>query len=248
LALSLFVQNRTAHQQPQSVDQFYVSLLNSAGEGVAGWEGWPLADYPAALWIPDGLLRLPIRFYLPATLPSGTYRLIGGVMDEAGAKSLPVELGTLSLVRRAAVFAPPKPPQRLVDGELQFGTHARLLGYDLAPTLQPDGSLAVTLYWEALQPLLPPHHVFVHLTDGEGAILSQDDGVPGQRAIPAPSGSWLPGEVIFDPHLLIVPENRADLAGVQVRVGLYHAQTGVRLPLLQDGQAAGDAAILPLHE
>lgn len=248
LALSLFVQNRTAHRQPQAVSQLYVSLLNRAGEGVAGWEGWPLADYPPSLWIPDGLLRLPIRFYLPATLPTGEYRLIAGVMDEAGVKSLPVALGSLSLVQRAAVFAPPEPPQHLVDGELQFGTHARLLGYDLSPTVRADGTLAVTLYWEALQPLLPPHHVFVHLTDDAGAILSQDDGVPGQRAVQAPSGSWLPGEVIFDPHLLIVPEDRADLAGLSVRVGLYHAQTGARLPLLREGVPAGDSARLPLPE
>jgi hypothetical protein len=125
---------------------------------------------------------------------------------------------------------------------VQIGTHARLLGYDLA---EEGTTVQLTLYWEVLQTLLPPHQVFVHLDGPDGTLLDQDDGVPGEQAIAAPSGTWLPGEIIIDPHVLAKP---ADLpADAVIRVGLYVPQTGVRLPIIVDGQAKGDAIVLPFE-
>jgi hypothetical protein len=53
----------------------------------------------------------------------------------------------------------------------QFGTHARLYGYTLDASRTGDGADATVtlhLYWEIMQPLLPPHHIFVHADTPDG--------------------------------------------------------------------------------
>jgi hypothetical protein len=56
-----------------------------------------------------------------------------------------------------------------------------------------------------------------------------------------PTSVWAPGEVIIDPHVVVLP---ADLPAGQYRllVGMYNLETLVRLPRL-DG--AGDAVDIP---
>ncbi len=125
----------------------------------------------------------------------------------------------------------------------QVGTHARLIGYDSSSV---GNRLEVVLYWEVLQTLLPPHQVFFHLTAPDGTILAQDDGTPGRHGAFAPTGTWLPGEFITDPHRLTLP---ADLpADVQLRTGLYVLAGDTRLPVTVDGTTTGNVIILPLHQ
>lgn len=242
LELNLFVQ---AESSTLAESELYVSLLDGDGAGVAGWEGWPLPEYPTASWPRGALVRLPVRFFLPADLPQGRYQPVAGLREpETGRKSPPVALAELAVAQRPHNFAPPQPAQRL-DPPSQFGVHALLLGYDLRRTDRPGGGgqLEVVLYWEALQPLLPPHQVFVHLVDGEGALLAQDDGLPGGRGAPAPSGTWLPGEFLTDRHLLDIP---ADASGpFALRVGLYDSASGQRLPV-DGGGPLPDALEIPL--
>ena len=95
------------------------------------------------------------------------------------------------------------------------------------------------LYWEVLQPLLPPHHIFVHLDTPDGQTVAQQDGPPAAaappgdpRAGPAPTGSWQPGEFLTTEHLL----NATPGAGDVIRVGLYDPETQVRLPVTVNGQ------------
>ena len=246
LPLRLFFQNR-AQSLPHR--ELSLDLLDSEGRWVAGWQGWPLPDYPTERWPPGALVQTPVDFPLPATLVSGRYRLLASLVDPAGgaagesAKD-PVTLGWLQIRQRPANFQPPS-PQFPLDPPPQFGTHARLLGYDLT---REDGALLLVLHWEVLQTLLPSHHVFVHLDGPDGRTLAQDDGVPGGSETPAPTGSWRPGEFIADPHRLSLPPELPELPpGAVIRVGLYRPDTGVRLPVTLDGQPAGDAASLPLR-
>ncbi|MCB0114532.1 MAG: hypothetical protein KDD84_10595 [Caldilineaceae bacterium] len=237
LNLSLFLHKQALNLPPY---QLYVGLLNQQGEGVAGWEGWPLDDYPTSIWPEDALVRVPVAFYLPAALNPDDYVLVAGVIDPTGGqRSAPVQLGSLPVSRRQIRVDVPT-PQHSLTPPVQVGTHARLIGYDMADA---DGVLSVILYWEILQTLLPPHQVFFHLTAADGTILAQDDGVPGYRAVSAPSGTWLPGEIIVDPHE--VPY--AGEGEVTIRTGLYVPSTGVRLPIVIDEQIVGDAIELPTH-
>jgi hypothetical protein len=217
----------------------YVSLLDAQGTGVAGYEGWPLADYPVDVLTRGELLRVPVRFYTPGALTSGDYRLVAGFLDPAtGAKTPPVALGAVRIVQRRGEFARPAPEVSL-SAPAQFGTHVRLYGYTLEAT--GEERLGVRLYWEVLQPLLPPHHIFLHADGPDGVTRAQQDAPPVTAAGAAPSGSWQPGEFLITEHVLELPPNTT------LRVGLYDPVSLVRLPVTVEGAAAGDSVEIPLE-
>jgi len=214
----------------------YVSLLDAQGVGVAGDEGWPLPDYPVSVLTQGELLRVPVRFPTPGALTSGDYQLVAGFQDAAtGAKTPPVALGVVRIAQRRAEFTRPTPMVSL-PAPAQFGTHARLYGYTLTPTA--DDVVSLRLYWEIMQPLLPPHHIFVHADAPDGVTRAQQDGPPVTATGAAPTGSWQPGEFLITEHALTVP------ADATLKVGLYEPTTLVRLPTTIDGAAVGDSADL----
>jgi hypothetical protein len=231
--LTLFLQAQAATLPDR---QLYVSLLDKNGAGVAGWEGWSPPDWHPSAWPPGALVQAPVRFFTPATLPSGEYRLVAGLLNpEDGNQSPPVLLDQVELRQRTAHFIAPAIPIPLAP-PVQFGTHALLLGY--TATHQAD-QLELTLYWQVLQTLQPSHHIFVHLDTPAGVTLAQRDGPPVTIEGAAPTGTWQPGEYLVTQHRLALPGDTADAS---LRVGLYLPETGVRLPASSNGQPAGDAA------
>ncbi len=97
---------------------------------------------------------------------------------------------------------------------------------------RPGDSIAVTLRWQSLQAVQKSYKVFVHvLTQDFSSLLAQQDIEPlnGLR----PTSTWTVGEIINDPHQVLIPQNAA--AGVyQIRVGLYDPEG--RLPVVDAGQ------------
>lgn len=260
-AVTLFVR-RLASEEPLPSHELYVSLLDSSGAGVAGWEGWPLSDYSTTEWKDGALVQLPIEFALPATLPSAAYRVIVGLLEPAsGAKSAPVELAAVKIRQRSARFEPPQMEHPLHQ-PVQFGAHVQLVGYDLAHLPEPD-RLELRLHWRVLQSLLPAHNIFVHLVDESGQIITQSDGPPrsvlaGGDTGRAPTGSWLPDEYLTTSHQVVLMPEIGSALGLDeatgdislanqplgLRVGLYVPEGGQRLPASVNGQPAGDAALL----
>ncbi|MFN8469169.1 MAG: glycosyltransferase family 39 protein, partial [Caldilineaceae bacterium] len=90
--------------------EIYLSLLDPQGNGVAGYEGWPLAGYPTAAWPDNALVQVPAAFNVPGAVTSGKYRLVAGFRDpQTGDKTPPVELATVAVIQRAASFTRPEP-------------------------------------------------------------------------------------------------------------------------------------------
>ena len=187
----------------------------------------------------DGaLVQTPVTVVLPPTLTSGDYQLGAGLIDPvSGEKSPFVLLGRQQVQQREATFIPQTPPQPLPQ-PAQFGTHAQLQGYALTVAGE---SITLQLYWQILQTLWPPHHIFVHLDTAAGQTIAQADGVPQSKKGPAPTGSWLPGEYLVTTHQLTTSDLSPDL---HLSVGLYLPSTGERLPVSVAGQGAGDAVII----
>ncbi|MGC9469466.1 MAG: Stk1 family PASTA domain-containing Ser/Thr kinase [Anaerolineae bacterium] len=102
-------------------------------------------------------------------------------------------------------------------------------------TYRPGDSVPVTLRWRCVAPFDRPYKVFVHLLteDGSQSVAQQD--IEPLR----PTTSWEPGDIINDPHQVVLPEN-TPAGRYQVRVGLYDDQG--RLPVVDAGetQAADD--------
>lgn len=227
---------RSADTSPP-LRHLYVSLLDEDGVGVAGWEGWPLPNYPTSAWPQDALVQAPIAFFLPPTLVTERYQLIAGWLDPInGDKSAPVELGDIEIVQRPLSFAAPT-PAHVLDPAPLLGSHVKLLGYDLESS---GDQLLLKLTWDVQQTLLPPHHIFVHVDDTTGVTLAQDDGPPTIEGNEAPTGSWLPGEQLVTTHRL--PRPAGD--HLILRAGLYQPDSGVRLPVTVDGVVQGDAVLL----
>ncbi|MCB9137894.1 MAG: glycosyltransferase family 39 protein [Caldilineaceae bacterium] len=229
LAMRLFFQNQS---DMPPVRRLYVSLRNARNQAVVEWEGWPLPAYPTETWPEGALVQVPVAFYIPPTVTTGDYTLMTRLVNPAGGGDGPVvELGKVAVRQRVGVFDAPV-MEHVLEPPVRFGAHADLIGYDLS--IQDNG-LDVRLYWQAVQPLLPPHHIFIHVTDAAGNILAQTDGAPVTAAGPAPTGSWLPGEYLTTEHHIELAAPLPDDA--ILRVGLYNPDGNVRLPASSGGDA-----------
>lgn len=123
-------------------------------------------------------------------------------------------------------------PNRL---DAEFGTVARLLGYQVAQDVaRPGDTLDVTLYWQALARTDRDYVVFVHLVSDVGAMVAQRDTYPGLGRYP--TTVWEPQGAFADTYRLHVPETAYAPDTGYVQVGLY-LPGGQRLPL-PDGRDA----------
>ncbi len=101
--------------------------------------------------------------------------------------------------------------------------------------IRPGDVLALTLFWQALQPssgvaerAVPiDYTVFVHLLGQHDRVLAQRDATPGLGS--RPTSQWEPGQVVADPYLLALPEAAFTPDEAVWEVGLYDASTGQRL-------------------
>ncbi len=113
------------------------------------------------------------------------------------------------------------------------------------PELVEGSTLTVTLYWQALTEMAEDYTVFVHLLGPDGTIYGQGDGPPLGNDYP--TSYWLPGDVLRDPHPVIiktVPQDDAHLS-----VGLYRLSDLTRLPAYDatGTRLPNDAIGLPLR-
>jgi 4-amino-4-deoxy-L-arabinose transferase-like glycosyltransferase len=239
LPLTLFWESSVASPDVAAVA---VEVENMAGQVVVT-EVQPF-DWAPTEWQPGDLLRQPFMFTLPPTLPAGQYRLTAAVINTAGNR-LPVngtdryKLQWFTTVDRPHVFEPPV-VQAPVD--INFGEQARLVGIDL-PRRQgaPGDTLQLTLHWQALATAAKNWKVFLHLTDDQGNIVAQKDQIPGDGKLPLTG--WVPGEYLIDDYSLAIPAD-APRGTYLLKVGLYDANDGSRLPVLFNDQVVGDHATL----
>jgi hypothetical protein len=137
---------------------------------------------------------------------------------------------------RLALYAVPGKVEegiRYLPG-ITFERKVELIGYGLEETsVQPGGTIHLTLYWRALAEMGKDYTVFSHLIDEENRIWAQHDSQPqgGQR----PTSQWVEGEVVVDEHALILADNV--FPGVyQLEVGMYDWASGERLAVSENGQ------------
>ena len=114
------------------------------------------------------------------------------------------------------------------NAQINFGQQFQLFGYD-APSQVTATQFEVSLYWQALEPDGQSYTIFIHLVDEHGNLVAQADGPPQNGRYP--TSILEPGEEILDSHLFSFPEDLQ--SGVyQILMGVYHPETGIRLPAL----------------
>ncbi|MBL8160772.1 MAG: glycosyltransferase family 39 protein [Anaerolineae bacterium] len=132
--------------------------------------------------------------------------------------------------------------------DVVFADAVRFLGHDIGgSTFWPGRTVVMHLYWEVLKALSADYRVYIHLRDAGGAVLQAWDG-PVTRTDDGNYYSmlvWQPGEIIVDwrrlkVDALSIPEGE----GYQLVIGIYDPLTQARLPVMVDGQPAGDGFAL----
>jgi len=126
--------------------------------------------------------------------------------------------------------------------DARFGESLVLSGYDLTLTRDGPGEgafrLGLFLHWEATSALTESYKVFVHVVDGNGALIAQDDSVPVLWTYP--TNRWEAGSRVVDFHTARLPAE-VTAGDVTVYVGLYpEADPARRLGMVTEDGARGD--------
>jgi hypothetical protein len=231
--------------------QAHLYLVTEEGETAATLSWAPgRASYPTSSWPAGAVVRDERALLVPAVragrpdeaVESGRYHLLLALSagSEGSLQGEPLSLGTLNVVAPARSFDLPGAPTPALA---QVGDIALLAGYDLSTTqLQAGDDVTVHVYWRAAALTTTSYTVFVHLVGPEDTIIAQRDQLPagGDR----PTTGWLPGEVISDSYTLSIPA-AATPGSYRLRLGMYDAASGQRLPVSGAGIPSGDHLFLP---
>jgi hypothetical protein len=223
-------------------------LLDARDQSVAVLDAQPGYGFlPTSLWRPGELVSDHFLLSLPDDLsPGAGYRLTVILYQVSSWEAVgQVQLGDFSVPleqpfearRPPRSFSPPFPQHTLA---VDFGGEVRLAGYDLE---HEEGTVRLTLWWQALQSPADDYTVFVHLFDATSeTIVAQSDAMPQNGAYP--TSWWAAGEVISETVRLSLGDAAA--GDHRLAVGLYD-RTVTRLQAAgADGQPVpGNRVVLP---
>ncbi len=204
-----------AVRRPEADAALTFVLEDGTGTVVRTWEGLaPVPWWPTSRWTAGDRWTGRHALRLPGSLASGEVTLRVRIDDCV------LDGQTLNVTAPVRWWAV---PAGFTPLDVQLGGVARLAGVlDLPEVVAPGDAVRFELAWEALRETDISYRVFVHLVDGEGTVVAQDDGEPAGWT--RPTTGWAVGEVVVDARALVVPAAGA----YEIRVGLYDAQ-GVRL-------------------
>ncbi len=222
----------TVEQRVQPVADWFPTGQWQAGDVLLGRYAVPLP-----LDAPPGRYQVRLTLYTPdgSALPVGgtrSYKVLDWWPREETLSGTGVTLFEVEIEARPRLYHPPAMDHRL---DVVLGDDVRLLGYDLASTsVNPGGTIELTLYWQALQKIEAMYAVFNHMVGPDGTTVAQADGWPQGGTYP--TIQWLPGEVVEDRYTILVPPDTPP-GEYTLRVGMYDAGTDERPITLVDGES-----------
>ncbi len=165
------------------------------------------------------LTKETLSYNLPLTLSAGAYQFTFRPQEACAKDCLPVNFGRM--VVEPAATPPPVP--------VAFGNELQLVGSELSSAaVVPGQPVLIYLYWQSQTALVKNYSAFVHLVAPTGELIGQADYLLGGWLYP--TSAWPEGYLLAMPSLMFIPPDA--LPGTyQVRVGVYQADTGERLPL-----------------
>jgi hypothetical protein len=140
------------------------------------------------------------------------------------------------------------PEPKAVEARLENGI--ALTGYEVYQSEDlPKGSghrLGLYLHWKATEPISQSFKVFVHATDGDGQLITQQDGVPVLWT--HPTDTWEVGESVIDFYSLHFDEAQGP-GPYTILIGFYDPGSGRRVGWLDSfGDPVGDHLVLETLE
>ena len=220
-----------------------------------------IALNPSSLWMPGKIITDRQDLFVPRALDPGLYRIAVSLWRYPDGEMLPITSEGTYSVEDAAVFGEIKIPMNVANAKPQqslnvaVGSQIRLIGLDTTiqdksgkPIVQNDAtrlqaqanqSLSLKLYWHASADIRTDYKIFMHLVDANGNVVAQQDQAPDEWKYP--TRIWDAGEIILDPHLM--PLKNLQPGTYRVRIGMYDATSGERLPMLDAGRELPDRQI-----
>ncbi len=231
----------------------FTNLLDRFGNGLTGGTDLDINHwgYSPRIWKANQVVPDSRIIKVPEDLPAGPYGIMVGAYHPYE-ENLPVtgasgqDLGEsyqLWTLRSAAPAV--SVPDDLIPTDVLIDEQIALLGYRVIKDqehitfadLHPGDSFELQLIWESRAEITESYHIFVHVSDEAGQIMTAYDGLPQEGAYP--TSVWDAGEVIMTTHSLMLPPD-AD-SDLMIWLGMYTWPDLVRLPLEQDGHLIDDS-------
>jgi hypothetical protein len=155
-------------------------------------------------------------------LADGPYQLEFQLIDHSTGqllKAAPVLLTSINVASRPRTFNAPPSIGNVTD--FKFDDLAKLIGADV---VHSNGSIKVTLYWQAQNITSTNYTAFLQLVRPDGQVVQQIDN--WQIGGDVPTNTWAPGQVVADQYTF----DNVPSSDYQVWIGLYDATNGQRLP------------------
>jgi hypothetical protein len=230
LPLTLYWRAREPIPEDFSV---YIRFFDASNKIIARWDAFPGGGlYPTRVWQPGQVIEDKYRIPIPFDARTGVGRIEAGLFRRVPLETLTArdprgDVVTPTIARFKITGQAQAAPQIENVVNYTFGDQIALVGYTRPDNLAHGSTLSLKLYWRALVPLTKDYTVFVHLTDANGKIIAQKDNQP-QRSV-YPTSFWDVNEIVADEYVLAVPRD-ASPGDYQIRVGIYRASDGARLP------------------
>jgi hypothetical protein len=206
-------------------------LVDERGNVLVTYQQLPrfAAGYPEA-WIPNEIVE--DHYDIPlGGVPRDTLTL--QVADE---KLVYTSIATLMFADNSPTTAQVPIEKRM---SARVGDSLQFLGYDIALPPQPGTAIPITLYWKTDRSIPEDLTGFIHLLDGQGEVVTQQDGLTDDGFFP--TTLWMPGSTIPDRRDLRIPAS--------IKPGLYHLIAGLyRFENLERLQVTNEQGIHSLDD
>jgi hypothetical protein len=198
-----------------------LELRDVGGMAVAHTDGPIGGAFPTTNWITGHPVREQRVVTVPATFSGKSLQVV-----LVPSNAPPVVLGALVVSQVTRDFSPPRSAHSV---DATFGGQIGLVGFDLsANQIKAGDHVEITLDWHALRASTTDYHVFVHLLDAQGQLVTQQDGVPKDWTYP--TSAWIPNEYVVDQYSVVIPAD-SSAGPLTIETGLYDPISGQRLPV-----------------
>ena len=194
----------------------------------------PVADcLPTSTWHVPEMIRSNYVFQLDDSVTEGIYEL-ALFLQQTGVEvpATATVLGDVTVIQERGGVV--RELETAVWGEAQIALPA----YDVVDN---GDAVALSLFWQAQEPLTASYKVFLHVIDNKtNELVAQIDFVPDNWVYQ--TNYWQCGEIVHDQVSLPL----ADLPSGEysLLLGLYDVETGVRLPISRvNGQVVSDEIV-----
>jgi hypothetical protein len=149
-----------------------------------------------------------------------------------------------------SVISPAGQMPGLPDGtptDIRFADFARVEQVALSGEVRAGGDIALDVQWGVSGTTPDNWTQFIHLrglSDSSGGSVSLADGAPRGGAYP--TWAWQPGERLIDRWRLTLPDDLPP-GDYALQIGFYRADSGERMPVMQDGTPTADRAATVLR-